>query len=133
MSEAMLLPLATWQSFYILIGTAAATLTGLMFVVATLIAGVRVSRSTPSDAFTTFSTPTVFHFGIALLVRSLISFASMVMASRVGELAALRLHATELLLLLGAAVVLVIERPARRPLEATEPLGREQAELLHNR
>ena len=30
------------------------------------------------------------------------------MASKVGEMAALRLHATELLLLLGAAIVMVI-------------------------
>ncbi|MBB4368741.1 hypothetical protein GGD63_001520 [Bradyrhizobium sp. cir1] len=82
---------------------------------------------------------------IALVIGSLISFASMVMASKVGEMAALRLHATELLLLLGAAIVLVIERPEAPPkaVEAAappnleplglEPLGLEQAELLHNR
>ncbi len=50
--------------------------------------------------------------GIALAIGSVISFASMVLASQVGESAALRLHATELLLLLGTAIVLVIERPA---------------------
>ena len=50
--------------------------------------------------------------GIALAIGSVISFASMVLASQVGETAALRLHATELLLLLGTAIVLVIERPA---------------------
>jgi len=77
--------------------------------------------------------------GIALAIGSLISFASMVMASKVGEMAALRLHATELLLLLGAAIVLVIEKPEAAPKtiqktsEATPPLGLEQAELLHNR
>ena len=45
------------------------------------------------------------------------------MASKVGEMAALRLHATELLLLLGAAIVLVIERPAAAPktVEDTAP------------
>lgn len=57
--------------------------------------------------------------GIALAVGSLISLASMVMASKVGEMAALKLHATELLLLLGAAVVLVIERPAQPKTAAT--------------
>ena len=46
-------------------------------------------------------------------IGSLISFASMVMASQVGETAALRLHATELLLLLGTAIVLLVERPAQ--------------------
>ena len=74
--------------------------------------------------------------GIALAIGSLISFASMVMASKVGEMAALRLHATELLLLLGAAVVLVIERPASAPktvdVANVAPLALEQAELLHN-
>jgi hypothetical protein len=53
--------------------------------------------------------------GIALLIGSLISFASMVMASQVGEFAALRLHAAELLMLLGTAIVLLIERPAPQP------------------
>jgi hypothetical protein len=37
------------------------------------------------------------------------------MASQVGEAAALRLHATELLLLLGATIVLVLESSARAP------------------
>ena len=50
--------------------------------------------------------------GIALAIGSVISFASMVLASQVGETAALRLHATELLLLLGTAIVMGIERPA---------------------
>ena len=52
--------------------------------------------------------------GIALAIGSLISFASMVMASQVGETAALRLHATELLMLLGTAIVMLVERPAPR-------------------
>jgi hypothetical protein len=65
--------------------------------------------------------------GIALGIGSLISFASMVMASKVGEMAALRLHATELLLLLGAAVVLAIEPPAAvRRETAAEPLAQPQ-------
>lgn len=73
--------------------------------------------------------------GIALAIGSLISFASMMMASKIGELAALRLHATELLLLLGAAIVLVIERPEALPkaAEVPSPLALDQPELLHNR
>ena len=51
--------------------------------------------------------------GIALAIGSVISFASMVMASQVGETAALKLHATELLMLLGTAIVLLVERPAQ--------------------
>src|ERR1039457_4172520 len=42
--------------------------------------------------------------GLALAIGSVISFASMVMASEVGETQALRLHATELLMLLGTAI-----------------------------
>lgn len=68
--------------------------------------------------------------GLALLIGSLISFASMLMASKVGELAALRLHATELLLLLGGAIVLAIEGP--RSVEASAASSPQQAELLHN-
>jgi len=48
---------------------------------------------------------------VALAIGSVISFASMLMASQVGEIAALRLHATELLMLLGTAIVLLVERP----------------------
>jgi hypothetical protein len=73
MQEAVLSPLATWQTFYTIIGSAAATLTGLMFVVVTLIAGVRVRVSSPSEAFATFNTPNVVHFGAALLVAAILS------------------------------------------------------------
>jgi hypothetical protein len=55
--------------------------------------------------------------GLALGIGSLISFILMLMASQAGETAALRLHATELLLLLGTAIVLLVESPARRQSE----------------
>ena len=73
MQEAVLSPLAAWQNFYGIIGTAAATLTGLMFVVATLVAGVRMRLSSPSEAFATFNSPNVWHFGAALLVAAILS------------------------------------------------------------
>jgi hypothetical protein len=63
---------------------------------------------------------------MALGLGSLISFACMLMASQVGEPGALRLHATELLLMLGAAVVLVMERPARNPAAALATLPEAQ-------
>ena len=50
---------------------------------------------------------------LALTIGSVISFASMMMASQVGETAALRLHATELLMLLGTAIVFLVEHPAQ--------------------
>ncbi len=70
--------------------------------------------------------------GIALLIGSLISFASMLMAAKVGETAALKLHATELLMMLSAAVVLVIERPDARPVQSVEPVSLDEAQLLHH-
>ena len=51
--------------------------------------------------------------GMALAIGSVISFASMMMASQVGETQALKLHATELLMLLGTAIVLLLEPPAQ--------------------
>jgi hypothetical protein len=50
---------------------------------------------------------------IALAIGSVISFTSMMMASHVGETAALRLHATELLMLLGSAIVMLFETPVQ--------------------
>ena len=73
MQEAAVSVLPTWYNFYVLIGSAAATLTGLMFVVATLIAGVRVRVPSPSEAFATFNTPNVVHFCAALLVAAILS------------------------------------------------------------
>src|SRR5258708_36902531 len=44
-----------------------------MFVVVTLIAGVRVRVPSPSEAFAVFNTPNVFHFCAALLVAAILS------------------------------------------------------------
>src|SRR5947208_5565919 len=71
MQEAAVLPLPTWGNFYVIIGSAAAALTGLMFVVITLIAGSRVRRS--SGTLGAFGTPTVVHFCLALLVAAILS------------------------------------------------------------
>jgi hypothetical protein len=72
---------------------------------------------------------------IALLLGSLMSFGLMLMASKVGEAEALRLHATELLMMLGTAIVLIVEGPAKLPAAAevpAEPLTLEQPQLLNN-
>src|SRR5260370_26256512 len=73
MQEAGVSFLSTWQNFYVIIGSAAAALTGLLFVVATLIARVRARVSSPGEAFATFNTPNVVHFGAALLVAAILS------------------------------------------------------------
>jgi hypothetical protein len=56
----------------------------------------------------------------------------MMMASQVGESAALRLHATELLMLLGTGIVLLVERPAEAG-ETAGDLSLQQSQLLNNR
>lgn len=66
---------------------------------------------------------------IALGLGSLMSFALMLMASKVGEAEAVRLHATELLMMLGAAIVLVVEGPADVP---AEPLPLQEPRFLNN-
>jgi hypothetical protein len=70
---------------------------------------------------------------IAIAIGSIISFTSMIMASRVGEAAALQLHATELLMLLGTAIVMLCERPVRSPSPAADGLSLQQSQLLDNR
>ena len=72
MVEALLSPLAAWQNYYIIIGTAAATLTGLMFVVITLMAQLRVHPPSWSH-MRFFNTSNVVHFGAALLIAALLS------------------------------------------------------------
>ncbi len=63
--------LTTWENFYVIIGAAAASLTGLMFVVLTLIVGTR--RQTTDETNSAFGTPTVVHFCSALLIAAIIS------------------------------------------------------------
>jgi hypothetical protein len=65
--------LSNWQNFYMLIGTAAATLTGLMFVVTTLIAGIDTHVSILNAAVSAYNTPTVVHFSAVLLLAGILS------------------------------------------------------------
>jgi hypothetical protein len=55
--------LRDWHDFYILVGTASATLVGLMFVAASIGANVFNEGRAPLEAFLT---PTVVHFSAAL-------------------------------------------------------------------
>jgi hypothetical protein len=73
MSEALLPALAVWQNFYVIIGTAAATLTGLLFVVITLVSGALGRVSSPWSGIRVFSTPNVTHFGAALLIAAFLN------------------------------------------------------------
>ena len=58
-----------WDSFYLLIGSAAAALIGLLFVVATLTAGREASSA--SRGAHLYMTPTVFHLALVLLISAL--------------------------------------------------------------
>jgi hypothetical protein len=73
---------------------------------------------------------------IALGIASVISFAMMLMALKVGETGALRLHASELLMLIGTVIVLAIEGPARQVEAAStaeaETLALQEAKLVNN-
>ena len=85
--------LASWSSFYAVTGSAAAALTGLMFVVITLVRSEERSQRS-HDGIATFSTPTVLHFGAALLFSAILSAPWHIL-----------LHAGELL---GAASLLAV-------------------------
>lgn len=63
--------LAAWETFFFLIGSSAAALTGLQFVVIALIADSR--RKATTREIQAFATPTIVHFGAVLLLSALIS------------------------------------------------------------
>lgn len=63
--------LAAWETFFFLIGSSAAALTGLQFVVIALIAESG-RRATPRE-IEAFSTPTIVHFAGVLLVSAILS------------------------------------------------------------
>ena len=58
-----------WQSFYQMTGEAAATLTGLLFLVVSLMSGRQVPST--SQGVKLFTTPTVFHLVSVLVVSAL--------------------------------------------------------------
>jgi hypothetical protein len=64
--------LAGWENFYVIVGSSAGALIGLQFVVMTLIAGRSVARG-EAQAGAAFSTPSVVHFGVVLLLSAIIS------------------------------------------------------------
>ena len=63
--------IGAWSSFYVVIGAAAGALIGLQFVVVTLLA-----ERPPADAERAsgaFASPTIVHFGVALLLSALLN------------------------------------------------------------
>jgi hypothetical protein len=93
--------LTAWSNFYVIVGSSGGALTGLTFVVITLIAG----RARPVG-LAAFTTPTIVHFGAVLLAAALLSAPWQALAP------------IALLLGLGGAAgagyaVMVIRRPYR--------------------
>jgi len=66
--EAVAAALKPWSTFFSLTGAAAANLTGLMFVVITLIN--RTDRARTRDGLNVFTTPTVLHFAGVLFISA---------------------------------------------------------------
>jgi hypothetical protein len=64
-------PLEVWANFYVIIGSSAAALTGLQFVVIALIADS--PRKTSAPEIGTFGTPNVIHFCAVLLFSAILS------------------------------------------------------------
>ena len=104
MPDATVLPLAAWNNFYVIIGSSAAALTGLMFVAISLIPASRVA--TTGESLSAFGTPTVVHFCAALLV-SAICCAPWTAIGQAGL-------ATGAVGMAGAVYILVVIRRARR-------------------
>ena len=71
LEEAAKAPLAAWESFYVIVGSSGAALTGLQFVVIALIAEVRPRSSMREIA--AFGTPTIIHFCAVLLISAILS------------------------------------------------------------
>jgi hypothetical protein len=71
-SDPALIPLHEWESFYVIIGTSAAALTGLMFVVIAVVADAGPRAATPLG-ISAFITPTILHFCGALLISAILS------------------------------------------------------------
>src|SRR4030095_4600835 len=64
-------PLNGWDNFYVIVGSSAGALIGLQFVVITLIAEMPVRGA--AQASGAFSTPSVVHFGVVLLLSAIVS------------------------------------------------------------
>jgi hypothetical protein len=69
--EAVPLPLAGWENFYVIVGSSAGALTGLQFVVIALVAEAEAASSMLE--IRAFGTPNVVHFCSALLISAILS------------------------------------------------------------
>jgi len=68
-----------WHDFYALVGTASATLVGLMFVAASI--GANVFNKDHHEPMKAFVTPTVVHFSAVLLISIVLTVPTQTFAS----------------------------------------------------
>lgn len=96
--------LSEWESFYVIVGSSAAALTGLQFVVITLVSDLR--RRAGAGEIDAFATPTVVHFGAVLLLSAVLSAPWETLRSPALLLGALAVA--------GAIYTAIVTRRARR-------------------
>ena len=63
--------LDAWETFYVILGSSAAALTGLQFVVIAVVADTPGLRS--EESVGAFATPTIFHFCQSLVIAAVLS------------------------------------------------------------
>ena len=71
MTEFANTPLSPWANYYAILGSAAAALIGIQFVVIAFVAAR--SRLVSAETISAFATPTVVHLGAALVISALMS------------------------------------------------------------
>jgi hypothetical protein len=71
MEHAPLTVLAAWESFYVIVGSSAAALTGLQFVV--IVLGAEMDALGGAPTVRAFGTPTIVHFCAVLLMSAVLS------------------------------------------------------------
>jgi hypothetical protein len=98
-------PFTAWESFYVIVGSSAAALTGLQFVVIALLTETGKARTLRE--IDTYATPTIVHFGATLWISAVLSAPWRAVAS-----AALALGLTGAV---GAAYALLVILRLRRP------------------
>jgi hypothetical protein len=105
MDAVPLAPLAHWDNFYVIVGSSAAALTGLQFVVMALVADTR-HRHASFDTIDAFGTPTVVHFSAVLLASAVMSAPWRSIAIVAAAIAAFGLA--------GIVYMIIVVRRARR-------------------
>jgi hypothetical protein len=104
MEQAALAQLTAWESFYVIIGSSSAALTGLQFVV--IVLSTEMNALGSGSATRAFATPTIVHFCAVLFISAILSAPWLALAS-----AGIALGACGVA---GLAYAVMVVRQARR-------------------